>query len=298
MTTSDVSFFSDGLRVAGELLTPDNWKAGDPPRPGILVLAGYSGNAKVDCAHMMRRLCSEGWFVFSFYYRGFGDSEGQRGRHRPLEQAQNAYHALSYMQTVAGIDPERLGIYGTSFGGANGVWVTAHDERVKCLVTSVAVTNGERWMRLIRRPWEWWAFKDRVMEDARRRVRTGEPGMVPKEEIMLRDPDTARQRAIQAEQGHTFHDAELDLESAEAVFRYRPEWVVNRISPRPVLMIYGERDCLVPPEEQLSCYAKCGEPKKLVMLPRGAHYDSYEFGNAEMSKIVYRETIAWFNKYL
>jgi cephalosporin-C deacetylase-like acetyl esterase len=32
---------------------------------------------------------------------------------------------------------KRLGIYGTSFGGANGIWVTAHDERVKCLVTTV-----------------------------------------------------------------------------------------------------------------------------------------------------------------
>lgn len=298
MATSDVTFFSDGLRVAGQLLTPDDWKPGDPPRPGILVLPGYSGNAKVDCAHLMRRLCSEGWFVLSFYYRGFGDSEGTRGRHRPLEQAQNAYDALSYLQAVPGVDPERLGLYGTSFGGANGVWVTAHDERVKCLVTSVAVTNGERWMRLIRRPCEWWAFRDRVMEDARRRVRTGTPGMVPKGDIMIRDPDTARQRKIHEEEGHAFHDQDLDLESAEALFRHRPEWVVDRISPRPVLMIYGERDCLVPPEEQLSCYAKCGEPKKLVMLPSGAHYDSYEFGNAEMSKIVYRETIAWFNRYL
>lgn len=55
------------------------------------------------------------------------------------------------MQTIPGIDPNWLGIYGTSFGGANGMWVTAHDERVKCLVTNVAMTHGERWVRLIRR---------------------------------------------------------------------------------------------------------------------------------------------------
>ena len=298
MATSDVSFYSDGLRVAGRLLTPDDWKAGDPPRPGILVLPGYSGNAEVDCAHMMRRLCSEGWFVLGFYYRGCGPSEGVKHRHRPLEQAQNAYDALSYLQTVPGIDPERLGLYGTSFGGANGVWVTAHDERVKCLVTSVAVTHGERWARLIRRPWEWIEFKQRVMADARRRVQTGVPAYASVSEMMPRDPESARQRESHARQGHTFQSDERDLESAEALFRYRPEWVVGKISPRPVLMIYAERDNRVPPEEQLSCFANCGEPKRLVRLPGAAHYDSYEFGNLEMSKIVYNETIAWFRQYL
>jgi pimeloyl-ACP methyl ester carboxylesterase len=298
MKPSDVWFYSEGLRIAGYLFSPDDWQPGDPPRPGILVLAGYSGNTQADCTHMMRRLCAPGWFVFGFDYRGFGRSEGQRGRHRPLEQAQNTYDALSYMQTVPGIDPERLGLYGTSFGGANGVWVAAHDERVKCLVTSVAVTHGERWMRLIRRPWEWLAFKDRVMQDARRRVQTGEPTMAPFGEIMLRDPDSARQREQHAQQGHTFQSEERDLESAEAAFHYRPEWVVDKISPRPVLMIYAERDNLVPPEEQLSCFAKCGEPKKLVKLAGCGHYDSYEFRNPETSKIVYTETIAWFRQYL
>jgi hypothetical protein len=82
-------------------------------------------------------------------------------------------------------------IFGTSFGGAHGIWVTAHDERVKCLVTSAAVTDGERWLRLIRRPWEWLAFRERVMEEAKRRVRTGEPTIVQRGEIM-RSPAARR----------------------------------------------------------------------------------------------------------
>lgn len=184
MATSDVFFFSDGLRIAGYLCSPDDWRPNDPPRPGILMLAGYGGNPNFDCVHLMRRLCAGGRFVLSFDYRGFGKSEGKRGRHRPLDQAQDAYDALSYMQTVDDIDPERLGVYGTSFGGAHGVWVTAHDERVKCLVTRAAVTHGERWLRLIRRPWEWLEFKDRVTRDALRRVRTGQPTIVQRVEIM------------------------------------------------------------------------------------------------------------------
>jgi pimeloyl-ACP methyl ester carboxylesterase len=298
MNPSEVTFYSDSDKIAGYLFTPADWKAGDPPRPGILVLAGYSGNTQADCTHMMKRLCAEGWFVFGYDYVGFGKSDGKRNRHRPLEQAQNTYDALTYMQTVPGIDPERLAIYGTSFGCANGIWVTAHDERVKCLVTSVGVTDGYEWMRSIRRPWEWLAFKDRVLKEAQKRVVSGEGTLVPNGEIMLRDPESQRQRDMHAQAGHTFQSEERDIESAEAVMRYRPDWVVDKISPRPVLMIYAEHDNLVPPVQQLSAYEKCGEPKKLVMLPKSGHYDSYEFRNTVTCQITYTETIAWFKQHL
>ena len=298
MNPSEVTFYSDSDQIAGYLFTPADWKAGDPPRPGILVLAGYSGNTQADCTHMMKRLCAEGWFVFGYDYVGFGKSDGKRNRHRPLEQAQNTYDALTYMQTVPGIDPERLAIYGTSFGCANGIWVTAHDERVKCLVTSVGVTDGYEWMRSIRRPWEWLAFKDRVLKEAQKRVVSGERTLVPNGEIMLRDPESQRQRDMHAQAGHTFQSEERDIESAEAVMRYRPDWVVDKISPRPVLMIYAEHDNLVPPVQQLSAYEKCGEPKKLVMLPKSGHYDSYEFRNTVTCQITYTETIAWFKQHL
>jgi pimeloyl-ACP methyl ester carboxylesterase len=115
---------------------------------------------------------------------------------------------------------------------------------------------------------------------------------------MLRDPDSARQREMHKEAGHAFQSEERDLESAEATMRYRPDWVVDKISPRPALFIYAEFDNLVAPQQQLDCDAKCGEPKKLVKLPNSGHYDSYEFRNPETSRITYRETIAWFKQYL
>jgi len=298
MTPTEFEFFSDGLRIGGYLCTPPDWRRGDAPRPGILMLAGYAGNPNYDCIHMMRRLALAGWFVASYDYRGHGRSEGARGRHRPLEQAQDAYDALSWMQGEPGIDPRRLAIFGTSFGGANGIWVAAHDERVKCLVASTAVTNGERWLRLIRRPWEWFEFRTRLVEDARRRVRSGEPAIVQRGEIMLRDPDALRQREQFVREGRIPAAEDIDLESAEALARYRPDWVVDRIAPRPVLMISAERDTLVPAEEQLACYERCGEPKRLVTLPGVGHYDSYEFRNPETAQIVYEETVAWFRKYL
>ena len=48
MNPSEINFYSDGHRLTGYLHTPADWKAGDPPRPAIIVLAGYSGNTQAD----------------------------------------------------------------------------------------------------------------------------------------------------------------------------------------------------------------------------------------------------------
>jgi pimeloyl-ACP methyl ester carboxylesterase len=291
-------FHSDGLRISGYLMSPAAGPDTTVARPAILMLSGYGGNPHFDCIDLMRRLVADGWPVFTFDYRGHGGSEGVRGRHRPLEQAQDAFDAVSFMQTLPGIDPERIGVFGTSFGGAHALWVAAHDERVRCVVASAAVTHGERWLQLLRRPWEWLEFRDRVMSDARRRVVDGKPHVVQRGDIMLRDPDALRQRAAQFPAGQPLPPEDIDLESAEACMRYRPEWVVDRIAPRPVLMITAARDALVPPEEQLACYERLREPKRLVTLPKAGHYDTYEFRNPAVAAVVHEETAAWFRRHL
>ena len=298
MIETPLSFYSDGLRIAGYLMHSRDARGGASPRPAILMLSGYGGNPHFDCIDLMRRLAEDGWPVFTFDYRGHGGSEGVRGRHRPLEQAQDAFDAISFMQTLPDIDPERIGVFGTSFGGAHALWVAAHDERVRCVVASAAVTHGERWLRLLRRPWEWMDFRDRVVSDARRRVADGSTCVVQRGDIMLRDPDALRQRASQFPEGPPLPPEDIDLESAEACMRYRPEWVADRISPRPVLMITASRDALVPPEEQLSCYARLGEPKRLVTLPEAGHYDTYEFRNPAVAAVIHEETAAWFRQHL
>lgn len=293
----DIHFWSNDLKIAAYFYTPKDWSPGDPPRPAIVTLHGYTGMKDVYGMDVPQRLWEEGYFVLSYDYPGFGVSEGKRGRHRPMEQAQATYDAVTWLTTVDGVDPERIGYYGSSWGGANAIWCGAFDERVKVIVSAVMVADGERWMRSVRRPHEWMAFKAQVEEAEKKRVRTGEKTMMPLPEIMLTDPHT--QSVI--ENFHVKDDTynpEYDLESAVACWRYKPEWVAHRISPRPVLMVYAEHDMLVPVEEQLSCYEALGEPKRLVKLPGAQHYESYRFCNPELHEIQMVEALDWYKKYL
>jgi hypothetical protein len=293
----EVSYYSDGLKIAAHLYTPKDWKAGDPPRPGIVVLHGYSGMKEVYGMDVPRRLWEEGYFVLAPDHRGFGESEGARGRHRPLEQAQDVYDGFTFFETVDGVDRDRLGLYGTSWGGASAIWCAAFDPRIKVIVNSVGVSDGYRWLAHARRPWEWQQFERTVAEAARKRVVSGEPTTMPLLDIMLTDPHT-KGVIQQHHQKHGHYVADYDLESAEACMRFSPEKVAHLIAPRPVLVVYAEDDCTVPPEEQFGCYAALGEPKKLVKLPGAQHYESYYFCNPEMHEIGMREAVAWFGKYL
>ena len=47
--------------------------------------------------------------------------------------------------------------------------------------------------------------------------------------------------------------------------------VVEHISPRPLLLIHGEYDLLVPVQHAYRLYSRAREPKELVVIPRGSH---------------------------
>jgi fermentation-respiration switch protein FrsA (DUF1100 family) len=56
-----------------------------------------------------------------------------------------------------------------------------------------------------------------------------------------------------------------------ATVRTAPVDLVDRISPRPVLFIHGEFDPLVPRSHAEALYRAAGDPKKLIVIPRGSH---------------------------
>ena len=293
----EVTYYSDGLKIAADCYTPADWRPGDPARPGIVTLSGCNGITDVHGMDVPRRLWQEGYFVLTIDDRGFGKSEGARRRQRPLQQAQDTHDALTFLEAVNSVAADRLGIYGARFGGANAIGVAAFDERVKVVVSSVMVADGERSMRTSRRPHECASFREHVPEAAGRRVRTGEPTSVPLTDVMVTDPHT-QSVLEQLHQQSDLYVPEFDLESAEACWRDKPEWVAGRVAPRAAMIIDAENDMLAPVQEQLECVAALGETKTLVLLPNAQHCESYHITNPEIHAIGLCEAVAWFGAHL
>lgn len=288
-----VQFYSEGAKLDGDLYLPDDHATGGPTA-GIVLCHGYTGVKDLYLPDNARILNEAGYAVLTFDYKGWGKSEGAPSRLAPYSRVADVQAAITFLGMQVGVDEDRIGIYGTSYGGATVVWTAAIDARVKCVVSCVGVGQGARWMRSVRHPDEWHDLLARSKADRERRVMTGASEFADRSEILLPD----RQSAALAEAARKKNSAAINtlpLEYIDQTLEFHPEWVVDKISPRPILFITTDDDRLVPPEESESLFAKAGEPKKLITLKGYGHYEVY--AEPAFSKVM-AHTVAWFREYL
>ena len=288
-----VYFYSEGIRLAGDVYLPEDLPPGEQ-RAGIVLCHGYTGVKDLYLPDNARRLNEAGYVVITFDYKGWGDSEGPRNRLAPYSRVYDVQAALSFLSTLPEVDPERLGIYGTSYGGATVVWVGAIDPRVKCIVSVVGVGHGARWMRSVRRPDEWFDLLERSGQDRAKRVLTGHSEFVERTEILLPDRQSAELAATARRHNPAAVNA-IPMEYVDDTLSFNPEWVVDRIAPRPILFIATDNDRLVPPEESVQLYERAGEPKKLLVLKGYGHYEVY--AEPAFSEVM-QAALAWYQEHM
>jgi pimeloyl-ACP methyl ester carboxylesterase len=288
-----VTFFSDGLKLTGYLHRPADTPTSER-QAGIVMCTGFGSTQAGLSQERAAEMARHGFATLTLDYRGFGESEGPAGRMIPLEQVADIRAALTFLQMQEGVDPDRVGLYGSSFGGANVVYTAGIDPRVKAVASVVGVGAGERWLRSLRRAWEWRAFLDDLEEDRQRRAATGQSKLVDRLDIMMPDPASqtrADQNLLKA--GRT--GIPMPLETGQAVIDFHPEEVVHRIAPRPILFMVAERDVLVPNDVTREVFDRAGEPKRWIVLPGIGHYDAYAPPAAER---VLAEAAAFFTEHL
>ncbi|MFN0316506.1 MAG: alpha/beta hydrolase [Burkholderiales bacterium] len=288
-----IHFFSEGVRLAGDIYLPEDLQPGEK-RAGIVLCHGYTGVKDLYLPDNARSLNEAGYVVMTFDYKGWGNSEGPRNRLAPYGRVYDVQAALSFICTLPEVDPERLGIYGTSYGGATVVWVGALDPRVKCIVSVVGVGHGERWMRSVRRPDEWFDLLERSAHDRTQRALTGKSEFVERAQILLPDRQSA-ELAAAARRNNPAAVNSIPLEYIDDTLSFNPEWIVDKIAPRPILFIATDNDRLVPPEESVHLYQRAGEPKKLVILKGYGHYEVYL--EPAFSEVM-RATLDWYQEHL
>jgi fermentation-respiration switch protein FrsA (DUF1100 family) len=277
MQTQPVSFYSEGVKLRGDLFMPAGIGTNEH-RPGIVLCHGYTGVRSLYLPDNARLLTEAGYVVLSFDYKGWGDSDA----------------ALTFLGAQSMVDPDRLGLYGTSYGGATVVWTAAVDPRVRCVVSVVGIGNGRRWMRSVRRPDEFADLLDRSAADRVHRVMTGESEFVERTDILLPDRQSA-ELAAAARAGNPGAVSQIPLEFIDDTLGFHPEWVVDRIAPRPLMLITTDNDRLVPPDESGELFRRAGEPKRLVVLRGFGHYEVY---TGDAFRQVMEHTVGWYRQYL
>ncbi len=82
----------------------------------------------------------------------------------------------------------------------------------------------------------------------------------------------------------------MDAETRNYLSIIDPINFVDKISPRPLLMINAENDEIVPPITSKMLFKKAGEPKNIIWYPA-------KHRNIPLDK-TYNDVIEWFNNYL
>jgi hypothetical protein len=270
MERRDIVFEANGEKLAAWLYGPVNGTADPAGYPLIVMSHGFSALMSMGLDDYAAGFAAAGFAVLVYDHRNYGASSGwPRHETDPWQQVEDMRAAISYGRNLAFADPERVGLWGTSYSGGHALTVAALDRRVKCVVSQVPLVSGQRtfeaWVPKDKRP----RFLHRLEADRDCRARGEPPAVTP---AAIPGSETAEWVAAVDKDGS--YGNEITLRSLDLLRGYEPMAFMTRIAPTPLLMVIADQDTQTPVAWQREAFALAGEPKKLVILP-GRHYDPY-----------------------
>ena len=135
-----VTFTSEGVKCAAFLGVPTG--TADNRYPAIVLGHGF-GIRKESLVVEAEHLTAAGFVTLAIDYRTFGESGGEpRGSLFPLNQVEDFRNGITYLQRRHDVDPDRVGIWGASFGGGVVIMTAALDRRVRAVVAMAPIVNG------------------------------------------------------------------------------------------------------------------------------------------------------------
>jgi dipeptidyl aminopeptidase/acylaminoacyl peptidase len=162
-----VTIWSDGTRIAGDVYRPKGLKPADK-LPAIVFVHGTGGVKKTPFSiRLGTAFAQHGYIFLNFDYRGWGESESRllmleqmpepdekgeltvkvraiRWQMDFQDQTTDIRNAIAFLAGDPNVDRERIGIFGTSYGGSLVTWMAAYDPRVKCAAMQVPGLGGIR----------------------------------------------------------------------------------------------------------------------------------------------------------
>jgi len=232
MKTREVYLEVDGLKLAGELYIPHPVNS---PAPALCICHGIPAAphdpADRGYAVLAQRFCSAGFITLIFNFRGAGRSQGNLDM---IGWSHDLQAAIDFLSSLKEVDKTCLCLLGFSGGAAVSVYVAAHDPRVSLLATCACPAEFTSLMK-----------KEEIHSAIQHFREIG----------AIRDADFPS-------------SAEGWLDGFETI---SPIHWIDSISPRPLLLVHGDADEVVPLEHAHRLYQKAEEPRELVIIPNALH---------------------------
>lgn len=221
--------------MAATFYSPTDGAAGCTPC--VVMGAGGTLTRRDGIPAYAERLASAGFAALSFDYRHWGDSDGLPRRLVSIpRQLADWRSAVACARASEGVDPDRIAVWGMSFGGGHAISTAAEDTRIAAVVALVPMADGlafslsPRFARLSAR-----AVADRLRGRRRPLAAAGRAGAFPLEELPKLERLTAG--------GDWRNEVNVALDHPMSI--YRPVRRARRIHA-PVLVQLGEQDALAP----------------------------------------------------
>ena len=280
-----VTFQLGDKTLAGMLHTPEG--SDGKKLPTIMVLHGFGSNRESNNVKgPVKLLNGWGYAAFRFDMPGCGESDGDRGRVICMEQVEATQAAVDYLQTRAEVDPDRIGVVGSSFGAAVAIYAGGVDKRIACVMSSGGWGHGEIKFRGQHPTKEGWAKFTAMLEEGRRhRERTGESLMVSRWDIV---PIPEHLRGNLSKNSAEMFPAEVP----QSMFNFMADDVVGDIAPRPLLLLHSSKDSVTPTEQSVRLFQKAGQPCDLHLFAETDHFMFAE-DNTRVIEIVK----SWLDKF-
>ncbi len=278
VTINDISFESQGVRCRGwwyRLLRP-----GRALRPCIIMAHGLGGTRNAGLQPYARRFAEAGFDVLLFDYRHFGDSDGQPRQlisiHRQL---QDWAAAIEFCRQQPEVDPDRIGLWGTSFSGGHVLVAAARDGRVAAVSAQGPMMDGLAAVLNVARYAGWGHLLHMAALGIADQIRAlvglspvyiplvAPPGQMA---AMATEDAEPGYRAIAPENWRNEATARLAL----TVGTYRPIRYARKLSC-PILIQVCMADTVAPVQASIETARQAGEKAELIRYEEMGHFDIY-----------------------
>jgi fermentation-respiration switch protein FrsA (DUF1100 family) len=290
-----------GITLAGDLYRPKN---GGDQRLAALAVSGPFGAVKEQSSGLYAQTMAERGFVTLAFDPSYtGESEGEpRNVASPDINTEDFSAAVDFLGLQPSVDRERIGIIGVCGWGGMALNAAAVDKRIKAVATS-------------------------TMYDMTRVMSKGYNDSVTKEERAKALEQLGKQRWLDAEKGTPAYGPVMnELKGGEAQFLvdyydyYRKprgfhkrsinsnaSWTItnplsfmnmplltyiDEISPRPILLIHGEKAHSRYFSE--TAYEAAAQPKELLIVKGANHVDLYD----RVDVIPFDKLVSFFSEHL